>query len=407
MHMSRRPLEGIRVTDFTWAWAGPYCTLQMAHLGAEVIRIESQKRMCVSRAIPSFADDISGPNRAGYFNQYNQGKKSLLLDLARPEAVEIAKKLVAQSDIVVQNFSAGAIDRMGLGYETLKQIKSDIIMISICGYGQTGPERQYMGYGPASVPLAGISSLSGYRGLGPAEVGISYGDPNAGIFGAFAAMAALTYRQRTGKGVHVDMALWEALLVLMPEGLLDYAINKTQPERDGNRDRWMSPHSCFKCKGDDDKWVTISCGTETEWQALCKTMGKPELATDKRFANVTARKANEDALEAILTAWTKERDRWEVTETLQKAGVSAFPSLSNKDLATNPHLQARGYLVQKEHPEVGKRIHAGIPWQMSGSPCEVQAAAPLRGQHTDYVLRDILGLSAAEVQKLREGQVLY
>jgi benzylsuccinate CoA-transferase BbsF subunit len=405
--MPRLPLEGIRVTDFTWAWAGPYCTLQMAHMGAEVIRIESQKRTCVSRAIPSFADDIPGPNRAGYFNQYNQGKKSLQLDLARPEAMEIAKKLVAKSDIVVQNFSAGAIDRMGLGYETLKQVKSDIIMISICGYGQTGPERQYMGYGPASVPLAGISSLTGYRGLGPAEVGISYGDPNAGIFGAFAAMAALAYRQRTGKGVHVDLALWEALLVLMPEGLMDYAMNRTQPERDGNRDRWMAPHGCFKCKGDDDKWVTIVCGTDAEWQALCTVLGQPGLATDKRFVNVTARKANEDALEDIITAWTKERDRWEVTEILQKAGVAAFPSMSNKDLATNPHLHARGYLVQKEHPEVGTRIHAGIPWHMSGTPCTVQAAAPLRGQHTEYVLREILGIPATEVQKLRDSQVLY
>lgn len=404
--MPRLPLEGIRVTDFTWAWAGPYCTLQMAHMGAEVIRIESEKRPCVSRLIPSFADNEPGPNRAGYFNQYSQGKKSLQLDLGRSEGIEIAKKLVSKSDIVVQNFSAGAIDRMGLGYDTLKQIKPDLIMISICGYGQTGPERQYMGYGPASVPLAGISSLTGYRDIGPAEVGISYGDPNAGIFGSFAAMAALAYRQRTGRGVHVDLALWEALLVLMPEGLMDYAMNTSQPERDGNRDRWMVPHGCFKSKGDDDKWVTIACGSETEWQALCQAMGKPELAMDKRFANATARKANEDTLEEIITAWTKERDRWEVTELLQKAGVAAFPSMSNKDLATNVHLTARGYLVQKEHSEVGKRIHAGIPWHMSATACEVRAAAPLRGQHTEYVLRDILGLSAAEVAKLKDGKVL-
>ena len=238
---SSRPLDGIRVLDFTWAWAGPYCTLQMAHMGAEVIRIESEKRPCVTRLIPPFADDQPGPNRAGYFNQYSQGKKSIQLDLARPEAAEIVKKLAAQSDIVVQNFSAGAIERMGFGYDTLSQIKPDLIMISICGYGQTGPERRYMGYGPASVPLAGISSLSGYRDKEPAEVGISYGDPNAGIFGAFAALAALAYRQRTGRGVHVDLALWEALLVLMPEGLMDYAMNKTQAERDGNRDPGWRP----------------------------------------------------------------------------------------------------------------------------------------------------------------------
>ena len=403
---ARRPLAGIRVMDFTWAWAGPYCTLQMAHMGAEVIRIESEKRPCVARQIPPFADNEPGPNRAGYFNQYSQGKKSLQLDLARPEAAEIVTKLAAECDIVVQNFSTGAIDRMGFGYETLKQIKPDIIMISICGYGQTGPERQYMGYGPASVPLAGISSLSGYQGKDPAEAGISYGDPNAGIFGSFAALAALAHRQRTGKGVHVDVALWEALLVLMPEGLMDYAMNKTQPERDGNHDRWMAPHGCFKCQGDDDKWVTIACGTDAEWQALCQAIGQPELGTDKRFANATARKANEVGMEEILTAWTNQRDRWEVTEVLQKAGVAAFPSMSNKDLATNPHLAARGYLVQKEHPEFGKRLHAGIPWQMSATPCEVQTAAPQRGQHTDYVLHDILGMSEAEIQQLRDGQVL-
>lgn len=403
---SSRPLDGIRVLDFTWAWAGPYCTLQMAHMGAEVIRIESEKRPCVTRLIPPFVDDEPGPNRAGYFNQYNQGKKSIQLDLTRPEAAEIVKKLAAQSDIVVQNFSAGAIERMGFGYETLSQIKPDLIMISICGYGQTGPERKYMGYGPASVPLAGISSLSGYRDKEPAEVGISYGDPNAGIFGSFAALAALAYRQRTGRGVHVDLALWEALLVLMPEGLMDYAMNKTQPERDGNHDRWMAPHGCFKCRGDADKWVTIVCGSDAEWQALCRAIAQPELATDKRFANATARKANEDALEGILTAWTVQRDRWEVTEVLQTAGVAAFPSMSNKDLATDRHLAARGYLVQKEHPEFDKRIHAGIPWHMSGTPCEVRAAAPQRGQHTDEVLCELLGISETEMRRLRDGQVL-
>jgi crotonobetainyl-CoA:carnitine CoA-transferase CaiB-like acyl-CoA transferase len=148
------------------------------------------------------------------------------------------------------------------------------------------------------------------------------------------------------------------------------------------------------------------CGSDAEWQALCRAIGQPELATDKRFANATARKANEDALEEILTAWTAQRDRWEVTEVLQKAGIAAFPSMSNKDLATDRHLEARGYLVQKDHPEFDKRIHAGIPWQMSGTPCEVRAAAPQRGQHTDEILRELLGMSEAEIRQLRDGQVL-
>jgi crotonobetainyl-CoA:carnitine CoA-transferase CaiB-like acyl-CoA transferase len=169
----------------------------------------------------------------------------------------------------------------------------------------------------------------------------------------------------------------------------------------------MAPHGCFRCKGDDDQWVAIAADTEEEWQALCQAIGKPELAIDSRFATAAGRKANEDVLEELISSWTQERDRWEVTEVLQKAGVAAFPSISNKDLATSPHLQARGYLVQKEHPEVGKRIHAGIPWQMSGTPCGVRSAAPLRGQHTEEILKGLLGFSEEQIQDLRERRILY
>jgi len=242
--------------------------------------------------------------------------------------------------------------------------------------------------------------------MGPSEVGISYGDPNAGIFGAFAALAALAYRQRTGRGLHVDLSQWESLLVLLPEGLMDYAMNKNQPARMGNRDLFMAPHNCFRCKGDDDKWVAIAVATDEEWRAFCDATGKRELASDPRFSTATARKANEDELERIISAWTRERDRWEVAETLQKAGVAAFPSMSNKDLATNSHLEARGYLVRKDHPEVGRRVHAGIAWHMSRTPCEVRLAAPLRGEHTDDILRDVVGMSDDEIRALRDKDLL-
>ncbi|TMA43967.1 MAG: CoA transferase, partial [Deltaproteobacteria bacterium] len=185
--MARRaPLEGIRVADFTWVWAGPFCTLQLAHLGAEVIRVETATRLCVTRLLPPYPDMQAGTNRSGYFNQYNQGKKSITLDLKRPEAVEVARRLCAASDVVAENFAAGVMDRAGLGYETLRQRRPDLIMVALSGYGATGPDSDKVSYGPAQVPLSGMSSVTGYRGFPPMHVGISYGDPTGGLHGAVA-----------------------------------------------------------------------------------------------------------------------------------------------------------------------------------------------------------------------------
>jgi len=400
------PLAGIRVLDFTWAWAGPFCTMQLAHLGAEVIRIETEKRVCVTRAIPPFADDVAGPDRAGYFNQYNQGKRSITMDLSKPEAIEIALEMARHCDVVADNFAAGVMDRLGLGYEKFRAQRPDIVMLSMSGYGQTGPLKNYVSYGPPAAATAGFFSLSGYEGQGPTEIGISYADPNAGIFGAVAVMMALTHRKLTGRGQYIDQSQLETALALIPEGLLEFALNGTQPERSGNRHRWMAPHNCYKAAGDDDKWVSIAVGTEDEWRALCTAIGQPALAGDPSFRNAQARKQNENALDDIITQWTRTRDRWEVTRELQRAGVAAFPAMSNKDLATDEHLRERGYLVQMEHPIVGRRIQMGIPWTMSGTPCRIRSTAPLRGADTDAVLKELLGCSADQIQKLRDAGVL-
>lgn len=403
--MADLPLSGVRVLDFTWAWAGPYCTMQLAHLGAEVIRLETAKRPCVTRAIPPFADNQPGPNRAGYFNQYNQGKRSVLLNLAKPEAQEIARQLVGHCDVAVQNFAAGIMDKLGLGYDRLRQVKPDIIMASLSGYGQYGPYREYVGYGPPAGALAGFFATTGYEGSPPCEIGISYADPNAGVFGALAVMQALVHRARTGEGQHIDLSQWEAALVLMPEALLEYAMNGRTPERAGNHDRVMAPHECYPAKG-EDQWISIAIGTEDEWRSLCKVMGQPALADDARFRTAELRKRNEAALDEIVAAWTSQQDRWEATKKLQAAGIAAFPPLSNKDLTEDPHLKARGYLVEMEHPEVGKRIHAGIPWTMSGTPCKVRAAAPLRGADTESVLGELLGMKKADIERLTAAEVL-
>lgn len=406
MQNRKLPLANVRVLDFTWAWAGPFATLQLAYMGAEVIRVESAKRPCITRMIPPFADDTPGPNRAGYFNQYNQGKRSITLNLSETAALEVVFDLVRHCDVVVENFAGGVMERMGLGYDKLRQFRPDLIMISMSGYGQDGPYRNYLGYGPPAAALAGFFANTGYEGMGPMELGVSYMDPNAGIFAAVAVMAAMIHRKKAGEGQYIDQSQLETAVALMGEGLLQYEMTGAEPTRNGNHDPLMAPHETYKAAGDADKWVSIAVGTESEWRALCSVMGRPELADDPRFSSFEARKRNEKELDRIVTEWTSGRDRWTITRALQRAGVAAFPSMSNKDLATDEHLRERGYLVELEHPEVGRRTHVGAPWGIRNRDSSVRSAAPLRGAHTHSVLSDLLGYSAARIAQLRESGVL-
>jgi crotonobetainyl-CoA:carnitine CoA-transferase CaiB-like acyl-CoA transferase len=403
--MANLPLDGIRVLDFTWAWAGPFCTQELAHLGAEVIRVESTLRPCVTRFIPPFADGVAGPNRAGYFNQYNQGKKSILMNLNRPEACEIAYELARHCDVVTDNFAAGVMEKLGLGYERLRRFKSDIIMISMSGYGQTGPFKGFVGYGPPASAAAGMFFGTGYAGGDPAEIGISYPDPNAGVFGAFAIIAALAQRALTGEGQYIDQSQFETALALMPEGLLLYEMAGREPVRDGNHDIMMAPSECYRAAGEDN-WVSIAVGSEEEWQALCGAMEKPALATDPRFSSAALRKQNETDLDQIITAWTKNQDRWDAARKLQAAGVAAFPAMTAKDIAEDDHLNQRSFLVEFDHPEVGRRKHAGIPWKMSGTPCAVRSSAPIRGAHTEEVLKSLLGYTSDRIEQLQKAGIL-
>jgi len=400
------PLAGVRVLDFTWAWAGPFATLQMAHMGAEVIRVESERRVCITRGIPPFADDAPGPNRAGYFNQYNQGKRSVTLNLADPAGLQIAYDLVPHCDVVIENFAGGVANKMGLGYEKLRQLRPDIVMLSMSGYGQDGPYRGYLGYGPPAAALSGFFFTTGYEGMPPMELGTSYMDPNAGIFGAIAVMNALIHRKKTGRGQYIDQSQLETAVQLIAEGLLQYQITGKEPERVGNHHPLMSPHSTYKAAGDADKWVSIAVANDTEWRALCEVMGKPGLPDDAQFSTSAARKQNEAELDSIISEWTRDRDRWEIAKALQRAGVAAFPSMSNKDLASDEHLRERGYLVRLNHPEVRQRTHVGIPWTLGARPCRVASPAPIRGADTDAVLSKLLGYSSEKIEQLRKAGAL-
>ncbi len=417
---SARPLSGVRVLDLSWVWAGPYCGLQLAALGAEVIQIESSLRPGLGRRLNLHPPDVEPSlNTCCYFNQWNQGRISCELDLSRPEAVDLVRRMAAESDVVIENFANGVMEKLGLGYDVLAEINPAIVMASISGYGATGPLRHYMGYGPTTGPLSGLSSLTGYEGGPPRELGIAVGDPAAGITAAFAVTAALTERERTGCGRHLDVSLWESTASFAVEGWMAHAIGAEVPSRLGNHDPLMAPHNCYRTApepGDDQldpdpgRWLSIACPDDASWRALATIVGAdradPRLADDPRFATATDRKANEDALDELLAAWASSRDRWELTRRLQAAGVAAHPSLSPLELLADDHLEARGLFERFDHPEVGRQTHTGLAWRSTTSANGMPRRAPLIGEHTDQVLTSVLGLSTAEIADLRASGVV-
>jgi crotonobetainyl-CoA:carnitine CoA-transferase CaiB-like acyl-CoA transferase len=387
-----KPLGGIRVLDMTWAWAGPFCSLNLAHLGAEVIRIESELRADLYRRLPIYPVGIEqGLNCSGMFNQWNQGKSSIAINLGTEEGIEIVKALVAESDIVVQNFATGVMDRMGIGYDTLKSIKPNIIVASISGYGQSGPYKDYMGYGPAIPPLTGLSAGTGYLGGEPEEIGLSMPDPTAGITAAYAITSALIKRDQSGVGEHLDVSLWEATAVLNMEAWMGFAQHGTEPKRMGNRHPNMSPHGVFKCAG-DDRWISIACRDDQDWLVLANLINT-DLSDDPKYRGLADRQAHEDELESLLAIWTEDQDRWDLTYRLQAKGIPAFPTLTVQDIVEDPHLNEQDFIEHIEHPEVGARAHTGIPWRLHRRKNGIRSPAPCLGADTDAILTTVLGMS--------------
>ena len=399
-----RPLDGVTVADFSWVWAGPYCTLQLAHLGATVIKVESEARPDLGRRLPTqSAHHEPTLDTNGYFNQYGQGKKSITIDMGMAEGRLLAKRLALRCDLVVSNYATGVMDEWGLGYESLAAERPDVIVGAVSGYGHHGPYKSYMGYGPTTGPLSGLASMTGYPGGDADELGVSLGDPAAGIATAYALVAALVARRRTGEGQFIDTSMWEATTACTAEGWMEWVLRGEQPAPMGNLDPLWSPHNLYRCAGDDD-WVAVCCVDETEWAALATLAGIDP--ADERFAAAADRKANESELDKLIGAWTRERDQWDVTDLLQAAGVPAFPSLSVRSLEENPHLAARGLIERLDHPAVGQMSHVGIPWRLTEGTNGVRAPAPTLGQHTHQVLTDVLGLSPAKIAALEQASAL-
>ena len=398
------PLEGVRIADFTWAWAGPYATELLAFLGAEVIKIESSKRPDHAR-IRSLTLGLSTKHldNSPVFNDLNLNKMSLALDLTKPKAIDIAKKLVAVSDVVTENYRPGVMDKLGLGYDVLKGIKPDIIMLSSSALGSEGPESGYAGFAPTFAALGGAAHLTGYPDKRPVPL-MGSSDLRSAATSAFAILVALYHKAHTGEGQRIDLSSTETIAINLSDSILDYMMNGRVAMRKGNRDEALAPHNVYPCK--NDRWVSIVIATEDEWNSFCKALGNPAWAEEERFSDAHSRWRNQDELDKLIGEWTIKYTHYEAMELLQKAGVAAVAALQGVELYSDPHLKERNVSTHVVHPNVGRRAVLGPPWKFSATPARVKHCGPLLGEHTEYVLGELLGISKEEIANLREEGVL-
>lgn len=402
--MFRLPLHGVRVLDLTMAWAGPYATRLLADMGAEVIKVEAVNNWDLIRSFTGQRPTVERVwDKSPYFNHLNRNKYGCVLDLSQEKGRELLLRLVEISDVVIENFRAEVMDNLGLSYDVLSRANPEVIVVSMPGHGKTGPERDFIAYGTNVEQLSGLCHLTGYADGPPQKTGISYGDPMAGVAAAGAVALALWDRRRTGRGQYIEAAQRENLINVIGEHILGYSMNGREPPRRGNRHSSMAPHGCYPCRG-DDQWVTIACEDDAQFAALCGSMDRPELASDRRFADVVSRYRNQDALDGLVSEWTRERTKEEVAEALQAAGVPASPVLSVPEVFADAHLRARGFYESVAHSVAGVWEVEGPHWRMSESPGHVRLPAPAFGEHNSYVLGELLGLSEEEMAALeREG----
>ena len=399
-------LAGCRVIEFGGFAAGPVVGKHLANYGADVIRIESRTRLDGFRThYPPFKDNVPGPERAGIFNFFNDGKRSVTLNLKLGRGVELARGLVAKADVVVENFTPGTMARLGLDYPALASDNPQLVMLSTCNQGQFGPHAQHAGFGSHLTSLSGFTQLLGYSDDTPVLLYGPYIDYIAVGFGAIAVLAALVRRRRTGVGAYIDLSQYEAGLQFMAPALMDLFANGRVASRNGNRHPIAAPHGVFPCHG-EELWCAMSVCSEQEWERFVRALGSPGWASEAQFATLEARKANEDRLEAHVADWTRQRDRDEVVDTLRDHRVRVYPVNSIAELFDDPQLGHRQTWRPVEHAVLGRVHVAAPPFDLRATPAVVGRAAPLLGEHTEEVLCELLGLAPEEIRQLEDEGVL-
>lgn len=390
--MNQLPLQGIRVLDLSWIIAGPTTTRFLASMGAEVIKVGSARRPDPSTRGPAF-------------QAYNQSKRYASLNISKPEGLELVKQLLAISDVVIENFAAGVIERLGLGYDVARAARPDIIMVASSGTGHFGPHTDYVAYGSLLQHYTGWNSISGHPGREPVTGGL-WADPWVGMELAMVAVACLNNRALTGEGQYVDFSMAEALSGCLPEAVLDYQMNDRVKEPMGNQDDWYAPHSVYHCSG-SDRWVAIAVTNDSEWAALCGLIGRPDLASNSKYATAEGRRKFQDEIGVTITEWTVQHEDVKAMQLLQQAGVPAGPSQDILRVFQEPQLSETGYFNRVQTRDGEERDLPGLPWRFEGAEAPTLTEAPVLGEHNNYVYQDLLGLSPTEVIQMVEEQIIY
>jgi crotonobetainyl-CoA:carnitine CoA-transferase CaiB-like acyl-CoA transferase len=380
-------LAGIRVLELTQAWAGPACGELLADFGADVIKVETASRPDVARTIGPFLDDpdVEG---SGYFLEWNRNKRSIDLNLRDQDDVATALALAARADVVVENNAPGVLEKLGLSYREISAQNPAIVMLSISGFGATGPDRSAVAYGQQIEAESGLMSVTGYEGGPPLKPGVSYPDPVASVAGVAAVMAALLHRDRTGEGQWIDLSMLELTSSLLGEPFAEYLATDRPPSARGNASPWYAPHGIYPCEG-ADRWIAIECHNQHDWEAFASFAGHPDWVHDPRFADVARRLEHHVPLDQEVARWTATQERDQLAAALQNAGIAAAGVLTIADLVADPHLAERDYWTCFEHPVVGSFRAHGPLVKLDGTPARLRRRPPLTGEHSNEVREEL------------------
>jgi len=399
------PLAGVKILDFMWAIAGPASTRMLADYGATVVRVESSHRFDATRTVGPFHNGKPGTENSGLFFNMNAGKRMVTLDLSHEGGRAVVLDLVRWADVVTEAFSPKAMRAWGLDYESLRAVKPDLIMLSTCLMGQTGPMAQFAGFGNLAAAIVGFTNLAGWPDRPPAGPFGAYTDYVAPWFNAAAILAALEYRHRTGQGQYIDLSQAEAALQFLSPALLDTEVNGRAQRQAGNRDGNYAPHGVYPTVG-HDRWIAIAVTTDAQWQSLCVVMGRPDLRADARFLDKATRLAHHDELDEQIASWTKEKEPFQLEAQLQAGGVPASVVQTMQDLFADPQLRHRGHFVQLTHPTHGTTTVEGSRFHLSRTPAQITGSAATLGRDNQYVLETILGYSEEHITELVAAGVL-
>ena len=398
-------LSGVRVLDLGWSWAGPYAGMILADLGAEVLKLESLGRIDILRWSGAFADGIRHHERSGYYGACNRGKRSFQLNLKHPNAREIVLQLVEQSDVLIENFAPRVMESLGLGRDVLLERNPRLVALSMSGYGSSGPERDYVSYGDHLLHASGIASLTGEEDDPHTKIGIFYGDPVAGMYGALGILAGLHERDRIGRGAHLEFSQLEGLVSLIPGAVINQSVG-LQPKRYGTRHPEFHPHGFYRCVG-YDTWVAISVRSDGEWEQFRNLLLADGITSQGPHETTPERLQHRDAIDAAVSEWTATRSPWEATAACQGLGIAAYPVLSAPALLRSNHLQHRSFFTYLDRAIVGPGPVTGPVLRTPARRSQVRSPAPLLGEHNRYVYREILGMSPEQIEQATKEQLIH